>query len=391
MQIQVRPAFPRRAGADAQRGLVAFWQPTRPGGLAQPRGGRRAGRRRRGAGPRRSRQPHRLRRGRQGASAKPSRGTPPSQLLFQMFTAANHRRLRRRTGRRSGKGKMATTLTICLFRNNEVTIGHVGDCRVYLIQQGRIRRVTNDHSYAGVQLKLGLITVEEADEQRRCGRVLTRSVGQDPIVRVDYHTRHRQPRRLRRPMLRRALIASSPRGRSSTSSPSCPPERGVPRAGRAGRAARGRRQPVRCRSSRSTDVERLSYYRGLPIYQKVTGYPWEMNSKSASCSTTAIRSPTSSARSGMATIYKATDVNDRTRRGAEGAVHAVRDAIPASTAASSANRRSARRSNHPYILRIDADDETHKSRPYIVMEYLEGQTLGHLMRSVRPMPQSPTP
>ena len=41
--------------------------------------------------------------------------------------------------------------------------------------------------------------------------------------------------------------------------------------------------------------------------------------------------------------------------------------------------------NHPYILRVDPD-EGDRSRPYLVMEYLDGQTLGHLMRSVRPMP-----
>ena len=58
--------------------------------------------------------------------------------------------------------RMATTLTVSIFRNSELTIGHIGDCRVYLIHEGRIRRLTNDHSYAGVQLKLGLITVDEA-------------------------------------------------------------------------------------------------------------------------------------------------------------------------------------------------------------------------------------
>jgi serine/threonine-protein kinase len=43
--------------------------------------------------------------------------------------------------------------------------------------------------------------------------------------------------------------------------------------------------------------------------------------------------------------------------------------------------------NHPYILRLEARPEN-QSRPYLVMEYLEGQTLGHVMRSIRPMPVS---
>src|SRR5438067_6608209 len=92
-------------------------------------------------------------------AAKP--GESPNQLLGRMFSDANLAVYD--AGVRKGeKSRMLTTLTIAVFRNNEVTIGHVGDCRAYLIQQGRIRRVTNDHSYAGVQLKLGLITVQDA-------------------------------------------------------------------------------------------------------------------------------------------------------------------------------------------------------------------------------------
>src|SRR6185437_6160128 len=88
---------------------------------------------------------------------------------------------------RRSEGRMLTTLTVSVLRNNEVTIGHVGDCRVYVVQQGRIRRVTSDHSYAGVQLKLGLVTVEEAASSPMRS-VLTRSVGMDPMIRLDYHT-----------------------------------------------------------------------------------------------------------------------------------------------------------------------------------------------------------
>jgi serine/threonine-protein kinase len=41
--------------------------------------------------------------------------------------------------------------------------------------------------------------------------------------------------------------------------------------------------------------------------------------------------------------------------------------------------------NHPYILKIIPVEN--KSRPYIAMEYLEGQTLSELLKSIRPLPE----
>ena len=83
---------------------------------------------------------------------------------------------------------MATTLTVALLRNNEVTIGHVGDCRVYLVQGGPHPAASpTDHSYAAMQVKLGLISPQEAaTSDMRC--VLTRSIGKDPTIQVDYYT-----------------------------------------------------------------------------------------------------------------------------------------------------------------------------------------------------------
>ena len=114
-------------------------------------------------------------------------GAAPGQLLFEIFNAANIAVFDANIKSNGKAGKMATTLTVSIFRHNEVNVGHVGDCRVYLVQQGRIRRLTNDHSYAGVQLKLGLITVEDAINSP-LRSVLTRSLGQEPTVRADYHT-----------------------------------------------------------------------------------------------------------------------------------------------------------------------------------------------------------
>ena len=42
--------------------------------------------------------------------------------------------------------------------------------------------------------------------------------------------------------------------------------------------------------------------------------------------------------------------------------------------------------DHPYILHIISVEN--KTRPYIAMEYLEGRTLGQLLRSVKPLPEA---
>ena len=147
----------------------------------------------------------------------------PTQTLFQMFAAANIA-VYDENIKHNGTGRMATTLTVSLFRHNEVNIGHVGDCRVYLIQQSRIRRVTNDHSYAGVQLKLGL-------NHRRGGDEQPDAIGPDPHRRPGADDPRRLPhchcQRAATPSCRCATASgpSSPKARYSTSFPSNPPKR----------------------------------------------------------------------------------------------------------------------------------------------------------------------
>ncbi len=80
---------------------------------------------------------------------------------------------------------MATTLTVSLFRRNEIAIGHVGDSRAYLVRQGEIRQLTSDHTYVAMQLKMSLISRDDAMASELRG-VLTRSIGQNPTIQVDY-------------------------------------------------------------------------------------------------------------------------------------------------------------------------------------------------------------
>jgi serine/threonine protein phosphatase PrpC len=311
-------------------------------------------------------------------NAKPN--TPPGSLLFQMFNAANQAVYDRSLNDRS---RMATTLSISLLRNDELNVGHVGDCRVYLVQQGRIRRVTNDHSYAGVQIKLGLITVEEAkSSELRC--VLTRSVGQDAIVRADYHTLgvHRGDFVIH---CCDGLYCFVTEEEIFEAVSKMPAEQAC-REMIALAERRGADDNLTMQVAEIKDIERMSYYRGLPIYQKVPERSMGQDIQPGQLLDDRYAINDIIARSGMATIYKGTD----TKTG-----QAVALKIPFMHLESDPNfftrfkreQEIGTRLNHPYIMHVEPDDGK-RSRPYMVMEYLEGQTLGHLMRSVRPMPLS---
>src|SRR5690349_11578970 len=76
-------------------------------------------------------------------------GKSPQQLLSQMFNAANLA-VYDKGMEDHGKSRMATTLCIAVFRNNEVVVGNVGDSRVYLVHKGEIRQLSTDHSYVGM-------------------------------------------------------------------------------------------------------------------------------------------------------------------------------------------------------------------------------------------------
>ena len=90
-------------------------------------------------------------------------------------------------------------------------------------------------------------------------------------------------------------------------------------------------------------------------------------------------------RSGMASIYKAKDL----MTGQAVAVkvpHQQFESDPASFARFQREAEIGKKLNHPKILRLL--DVGEHSRPYIVMEYLEGKTLDQVMNKIRPLPIS---
>jgi len=79
---------------------------------------------------------------------------------------------------------MQTTTTVIVLENDSLSIGHVGDCRLYRVRNGLIRVLTKDHSQAAELLRLHLISISES--QQHPGRhQLTRSVGSSPFLRID--------------------------------------------------------------------------------------------------------------------------------------------------------------------------------------------------------------
>lgn len=79
---------------------------------------------------------------------------------------------------------MGTTMTIALVEDDVVWFGHVGDSRAYLVRDGRLEQVTEDHSLVAELVRSGRLTAEEADTHPHRS-VITRAVGTEPDVEID--------------------------------------------------------------------------------------------------------------------------------------------------------------------------------------------------------------
>lgn len=81
---------------------------------------------------------------------------------------------------------MGTTLVGLLLDpdNESVSIAHVGDSRCYRFRDGRLQKITLDHSWVEEQLQRGIITEEEA-RNHRWKNVITRALGNKFEVEVE--------------------------------------------------------------------------------------------------------------------------------------------------------------------------------------------------------------
>ena len=115
----------------------------------------------------------------------------PERWLRQAFHAANlavydHARANPEAF------NLQSTATALLISGDQVTIGHVGDCRAYRVRDGVAEVFTTDHTRAMEMMRLRIITPEQAKGHPARSQ-LTRSLGAEVMVHVDVS---RQPLRL---------------------------------------------------------------------------------------------------------------------------------------------------------------------------------------------------
>jgi PPM family protein phosphatase len=108
------------------------------------------------------------------------------QRIVSVIQEAN-RRVYDRSNEDPNASGMGTTMTVALVENGQVAFGHVGDSRAYLIRDGSMEQLTEDHSLVAELMRSGKLSPEEAETHPQRS-VITRALGTDPDVDVDTFT-----------------------------------------------------------------------------------------------------------------------------------------------------------------------------------------------------------
>lgn len=114
--------------------------------------------------------------------AFPAVVTDPARTLRRTVEDANRRVYADAQSTPDRKG-MGTTCTALLLQNGHAYSAHLGDSRIYLLRNGGIYLVTEDHSQVFEMVKAGVLTLAEA-RHHPDKNVITRALGRQPQVEV---------------------------------------------------------------------------------------------------------------------------------------------------------------------------------------------------------------
>lgn len=115
-------------------------------------------------------------------SAFPEMQKDPAQALKQAVLEAN-RRVYTESEANPERNGMGTTCTALLIQGSQAYSAHIGDSRIYLLRNGGIYLVTEDHSQVFELVKAGVLTLQEA-RHHPDKNVITRALGRQPQVEV---------------------------------------------------------------------------------------------------------------------------------------------------------------------------------------------------------------
>ena len=115
------------------------------------------------------------------------RGMPTGEAVHDAIVTANTA-IYEAAQRNVERAGMGCTVVVLVVQGADLTIGHVGDSRAYLIRDGVATQLTLDHSWVAMQVHEGILTPEQAEHHPNRS-VLMRALGRYPAVEVDISTR----------------------------------------------------------------------------------------------------------------------------------------------------------------------------------------------------------
>ncbi len=123
----------------------------------------------------------------QGELTQVDRGELPieraAQILREAIEDASQTIYRMGQAEKGKKG-MGTTFVSVLVRGGKGVMGHVGDSRLYLVRQGNLHQLSEDHTFLQEAIRYGMMTPEQARESTH-HNIITRAVGPLESVIVD--------------------------------------------------------------------------------------------------------------------------------------------------------------------------------------------------------------
>jgi PPM family protein phosphatase len=113
------------------------------------------------------------------------------QTLAELVRSAN-KAIWEKAGEDPSLRGMGTTCTLMLVDDSKAHFAHVGDSRAYLMRDGQLTQITEDHTLVGRMVKEGKLAPEDAENHPQRS-IITRALGVDSDVEVDIITLELMP------------------------------------------------------------------------------------------------------------------------------------------------------------------------------------------------------